>query len=222
MEWYRRGLDGEERVAEIDAEKTTTRLEAFSDGIFSVAITLLVLDLKVPRETAGEAGLGRSLLLQWPTYAAYAISFATVLVMWVNHHRLFRVISVTDHVLLLLNGLLLMFITLVPFSTSLLADHIRGGSARLASICYCAEFEMVAIAFNLLWRYARGGDRLLDPRADRGLVAAIDAQYRPGPLFYLAAMAACFISPWLGFAACSALAVFFALPMGRAAPSRPA
>ena len=206
-------------MAEIDAESTTTRLEAFSDGIFAVAITLLVLDLKVPGEPAAGAGLGQSLLAQWPVYAAYGISFATVLVMWVNHHRLFRVISVNDHGLLLLNGALLMFITLVPFSTSLLAGHIRGKSARLASICYCAEFEMVAIAFNLLWRYARRGDRLLDPRADRGLIAAIDAQYRPGPLFYLAAMAACFVSPWLGFAVCSALAIFFALPIRTRSPA---
>ena len=164
---------------DIDTESRTGRIEAFSDGMFAIAMTLLVLDLKVPKETP----LGRGLLAQWPVYASYLVSFATVLVMWVNHHRIFRVIHRADHALLLLNGLLLMFVTLVPFSTALLAEHIRGDEARLAAIAYCAEFEMIAISYNVLWRYARSGDRLLSARSNRALVAAIDAQYRPGPVF---------------------------------------
>src|SRR5262245_12641783 len=97
----------------------TARLEAFSDGVFAVAITLLALDLGVPG--AGDLtryhGLAGALGNNWPHYLAFALSFLTILIMWVNHHSIFRFIRRSDHSFLLLNGLLLMVITTVPFGT---------------------------------------------------------------------------------------------------------
>src|SRR5258708_340362 len=93
--------------------KETGRVEAFSDGVFGIAMTLLVLDIKVPRtaELAGETSLATALVRQWPAYISYVLSFLTVLIMWTNHHRLFRVVRRTDHTFLMINGLLLMFVT---------------------------------------------------------------------------------------------------------------
>jgi len=95
--------------------KETGRIEAFSDGVFAIAMTLLVLDLKVPKEVGVNLSLASALLEQWPSYLAFLISFATVGIMWMNHHRLFTLIHRTDHWLLVLNGLLLLGVTRFPF-----------------------------------------------------------------------------------------------------------
>ena len=144
------------------AASDTTRLEAFSDGVFAIAITLLVLDLKVPREIAEGPSLGHVLLAQWPGYLAFVTSFLTILIMWVNHHRMFTLIGRCDHRLLFYNGLLLMGITLVPFPTSLVADSLRHDGERTAALVYNGTFIFIAICFNLSWRTAAVDDRLLD------------------------------------------------------------
>src|SRR5690349_429038 len=105
-------------------EKETGRVEAFSDGVIAIAITLLVLDIKVPTGLGEEGGLLDALLRQWPVYLAFFNSFATIGVMWINHHRLFTQIKRIDHTLLLLNALLLMAISLVPFSSALLSEYL--------------------------------------------------------------------------------------------------
>ena len=106
-------------------EKETGRVEAFSDGVFAVAITLLALDIHVPRlDTLPPGGLGPALLALWPTLLAYVTSFATILITWINHDRLFEQIRRKDHGLLVYNGLLLMVITLFPFPTALLAEYL--------------------------------------------------------------------------------------------------
>jgi len=102
--------------------RETGRVEAFSDGVFAIAVTLLVLDLKVPKpgDLGGESLLS-ALARQWPAFLAYLTSFATILVMWVNHHKMFNHIRRTDDRFLFLNGLLLLFVTFVPFPTALVA-----------------------------------------------------------------------------------------------------
>src|SRR5262249_56020036 len=114
-----------------DAEKRTThdpdtgRLETFSDGVFAIAITLLVLNLRAPLEAELKGGdLFAGLGPQWPTYLAYVASFAFILVLWINHHQLFGLIGRADHPLMLFNGLLLMLIAALPFTTSLLAQYL--------------------------------------------------------------------------------------------------
>ena len=195
-------------------ERDTSRLEAFSDGVFAIAITLLVLELKVPK-TEESAHLGRALLAQWPAYLAFLTSFATIGIMWINHHTLFRLIRRVDHGLLVWNGLLLLGVTVVPFPTALVAEHLGGAGEKVAVLVYCGMYLFVAIAFNGLWRYASAPDRkprlLRVPHTDPA-VLEIHARYRFGPAIYAAAMFAAWLSPPTAVAITLALAVFFALP----------
>jgi uncharacterized membrane protein len=109
--------------------KETGRLEAFSDGVFAIAITLLILEIKVPhaQELGPGTGLGAALLRLWPSYLAFVTSFATILGMWVHHHRLFTHIRRIDHTFLFWNGLLLFLVTVVPFPT--------GALGRVSAAC---------------------------------------------------------------------------------------
>ncbi len=193
-------------------EKETGRLEAFSDGVFAIAITLLVLDIKVPKlsELSGSGGLLATLLKQWPMFLAYLTSFATILVMWVNHHKLFNHIRRTNDTFLFLNGLLLLFVTFVPFPTALVSAYLRHPEARTAAAVYAGTYEAIAIAFNLLWNYASAGRRLLDPRANLDKVRAITRQYRVGPISYLVAFVLAFVSVPASLGLCLLLALFFA------------
>lgn len=194
--------------------KETGRVEAFSDGVFAIAITLLVLEIKVPR--IGEGGdvvdLGTTLLKQWPSYLAFASSFLTILIMWINHHNLMKVIKRVDHNFLLLNGLLLMWITLVPFPTSLISEHLLEPEGWLAAAIYAGLGLMIAIFYNVLWFYSVKGGRLLGRGSNLALASSISRRYVFGPTFYLVALALAFASPLASISVCIGLALFFALP----------
>lgn len=196
-------------------EKETARIEAFSDGVFAIAITLLILELKVPHGLA-TSDLRRALLDEWPSYGAYLVSFATIGIMWINHHRLFSLIRRVDHVLLILNGLLLLTVSVVPFPTALVADYLTRDGSRLAAAVYTGWSIVIALAFNGLWRYAASPARrppLLRLAPDGPEVRAIHEAYRFGPLWYVLAFALSFWSAALALAVCGALALFFALPL---------
>jgi uncharacterized membrane protein len=194
-------------------EKETSRIEAFSDGVYAIAITLLVLDIKVPRaDQLGSDGLLSALIDQWPNYLAFIASFLFILVMWINHHRLFTVIQRTDNNLLLFNGLLLLGVTLVPFPTALVAEYLEHEERLIAILVYNGWFFVIAIFFNLLWRYASYKNRLFNEKTDPALVRHISRQYSVGPAAYLLVLLIAFVSPWLSLALNVALAVFFALP----------
>ena len=192
----------------------TGRLEAFSDGVFAVAITLLALNLVVPHQDGDRPvhDLLTALLAQWPSYLAYALSFLTILIMWVNHHTLFRFIKRTDHLFLLLNGLLLLVVTAIPFGTSLLASYLQSDQKKVAQVVYCGLSLAMAIIYSRMWAYAAYNGRLLDPAADSTLVQSITRQYAVGPLLYVAATALAFVSAEASLGVCILLAVFFALP----------
>jgi uncharacterized membrane protein len=195
-------------------EKETARVEAFSDGVFAIAITLLVLDLKVPRDVPADH-LAAELLRSWPSYGAFLVSFATIGIMWLNHHRLFTLIHRVDHALLVLNGLLLLTVTVVPFPTSLLAAYLGRDGARLTALVYCGWFVVIAIAFNVFWRYVSSPERrppLLRYALDSPQVREITSAYRFGPLWYVVAFLLSFWHALAGVAVCGALALFFALP----------
>ncbi len=195
-------------------EKETGRIETFSDGVFAIAITLLVLDIKVPHHIQSLPFYTRlidALLQQWPAYLAYLISFVTILIMWVSHHRLFNYIKRSDDTFLFLNGLLLLFVTFVPFPTALLSEYIRSEDAHIASAIYSGTYLAVAIVFNLLWRYASSRNRLLDRKSDPCFVGAISRQYMFGPPLYLLALVLSFFSVAASVGMCFALAIFFAL-----------
>jgi uncharacterized membrane protein len=215
------GVSVEATDAPTDREVQTTetaRLEAFSDGVFAVAITLLALDLGVPgaEDLKRFHGLAGALANNWPHYLAFALSFLTILIMWVNHHSIFRFIRRCDHSFLLLNGLLLMVITTVPFGTSLVAEFLKPehGEAdrRVAMLVYSAIYLAMAVAYNVMWRYASRGGRLLDDGASQHMVLSVTKQFRFGPLLYLIVFALAFVSPEASLALNILLAVFYALP----------
>ena len=203
---------------ELSEDKETGRIEAFSDGVYAIAITLLVLDIKVPHDLPESSRLIDALLAQWPTYFAFVTSFATIGIMWINHHRMFSQIKRADQLLLVLNGLLLLGVTFVPFPTALLAEYIGEPDQHVAAMVYSGTFVVIAIFFNLLWRYAAHKNRLLDARSDPHAVAAISRQYAFGPLLYLAAFGLALFSATASVALNLLLALFFALP-GRAPAS---
>ena len=137
------------------AEKSTGRVEAFSDGVFSIAITLLVLNLlnlKMPvPESATFDALKNDLLNGWPTYAVFLLSFATILIMWVYHHRMFQFLKEAKTTLLFSNGFLLLLVTAVPFPTGLVGTYLRTPAAPVACAVYAGFFALIDLAYNLLW-----------------------------------------------------------------------
>lgn len=200
-------------------EKETGRLEAFSDGVFAVAITLLVLNIKVPGldflNKPSDDGLWRMLRDELPLLVAYVTSFATIGIMWINHHRLFNHIKRTDTGLQLLNLLLLLIIVFIPVPTALLAEYIVLPNDHVAAIIYSGTNVVLAICFNLLWRYASYHNRFLGKNVDSRAVAAISRQYMFGPLLYLIAFGLAWFNTPASLVLNFLLALFFALP-GRA------
>jgi uncharacterized membrane protein len=182
----------------------TNRVEAFSDGVFAIAATLLIIDVSV--DVHGRS-LGDALLHAWPQYAAYAVSFLTIGVMWVNHHTTIDLLARCDRVFLFLNLGLLLCIAFVPFPTRLLAEHLRTSDGRAAALAYGITLTVTAVFFQATWRYAAA--RLLDESADPKVVAGITRSYTPGPFIYAAATAAAFASPWLSAGLYAAIAVLY-------------
>jgi uncharacterized membrane protein len=183
----------------------TGRVEAFSDGVFAIAITLLILEIRLPHETPD---LGRALLYLWPSYLAFFASFATIGVMWLNHHRLFTLIHRIDDGLIGLNLVLLLGITWVPFPTAVLAEHLRNPEQRVAGMLYGGTFFVIAIVFNVLWRYAVA-KKLVVEHID---VVAITRQYAIGPIAYLVVAIIGAVNGMACLIASAALAAYFALP----------
>jgi uncharacterized membrane protein len=186
----------------------TARVEAFSDGVFAIAITLLILNLKVP--SGPEGHVAAALARQWPTYAAFLISYAFIGIMWVNHHRLFNHIRKSDNRLLFYNLLLLLMVTVVPFPTALLAAHYGTADRIVAAAVFNGTYVLLAVFFNLLWLHAvRAG--LLDS-ATHESADSITRQYAVGPIAYLV----CFGLTWVSVPASLilniGLAIFFAIP----------
>jgi len=192
-------------------EKETARIEAFSDGVFAIAITLLILEIKIP--AAGSGNLAQQLLRQWPSYIAFVLSFAFIGIMWINHHRLFNHIRRADNALLFLNLLLLLGVCAVPFPTAVLAQHFGSSNQRTAAILYHGTYFAIAIFFNILWSYA--SRHLLGKDADTSAAHKLSAQYSVGPLLYLACIALTWVNVPLSLLLNIALAIFFALPPHR-------
>ncbi len=167
-----------------------SRLEAFSDGVFAIAATLLILDVRV-----SEGDLGAHLVHIWPSYAAYAVSFLTIGIIWINHHTVFAQIHHVDRLFLLINVAFLMMVAFIPFPTSLIASQLRGGDLEPAALTYGATLTITAIFFNILWFYASSNDRLLKRDADPKVVVGISRSFLPGPFIYLIATLSALLSP---------------------------
>jgi len=200
----------------------TSRLESFSDGVIAVAITLLVLGITIPNP-AKDQTLIHQLGHQWPDYAAYAVSFLTIGIIWINHHAMISRLETADHSILILNLLLLMTIGLLPFATGVMAAYLRQPQGeRLAAGVYAGSFLLMSIAFATLNRHilmARAhmlSEQLPLEERRRILARSITGL---GP--YVLATALAVLSAYASLAICAAMAAFYALPLASGAQRRP-
>lgn len=199
---------------ETSLEKETGRIEAFSDGVFAVAITLLVFDLQVPQPKDGTfsvTGLGTALLNQWPFYLAFVTSFATILIMWISHHSIFKMVYRSNTPFLFANGFLLLTVTAVPFPTSLVAEYLNKPAAPMACAVYGGIFVVVNIAYNVLWWTVRQHRHLLRPEITDVQLRTNTRNTLLGLPLYLIATVAAFVNPYISVGICSALWVFWAV-----------
>jgi uncharacterized membrane protein len=187
----------------------TGRVEAFSDGVFAIAITLLILAVGFEQAIA-DGDLKETLFDLWPAYIAYAVSFLTIGIMWVNHHAVFRHFARVDRPLLLLNILLLMLVAFTPFPTRVVAEHAHTAADRkAAALLYGTTMTVTAICFFAVWMY--GSRRLLRDDADGREVSGITRSYLPGTPMYAGATLLAFVSPIASLIVFGLLAVFYAL-----------
>lgn len=183
-----------------------TRLEAFSDGVFAIAITLLVLDLHVP--SVGSGSLASALGRQWPADVSFAVSFLTIGIIWVNHHNLLRHLETCDRRLLFLNVLFLMTVAVLPYPTALVSHYARSPNATTAALVYGGVMVAMALMFNALWHYSIWGG-LLVANADPREVSGITRSYLPGPFLYLTGTLTALVSADASLVIYAALAVFY-------------
>jgi TMEM175 potassium channel family protein len=195
------------------AEKasTTSRLEAFSDGVFAIAITLLILEIKVPTadEVHSADGLWLALAERWPNYVGYVLSFLVIGVMWTNHHAIFEYLKRIDRALIITNLFLLMGVSFLPFPTAVLADHLTNPSTRVAATAfYGATLVFTSITFNLLWWLGRRHRRFVETSMPAQGMRTITRRYAIGLVGYVVATCLAFVNVWLSLAIHFALALW--------------
>jgi uncharacterized membrane protein len=188
-------------------ESGTTRLETFSDGVFAIAATLLVLEIGI--DTAHEHDLGQALLDLWPSYLAYVTSFITIGIIWMNHHFCVETVGRVDRPLMFLNLLLLLTISFLPFPTRLVAEHLQKGGERPAVYAYATTLVLMAVIFTGWWRYASGGRRLIAEHVPEARVRSISRAFNPGPPIYAATLLVAFASPLASVLLTLAIAAFY-------------
>ena len=194
-----------------------SRLEAFSDGVFAVAITLLALDLTV--EGPGHGSLLEQLTRKWPAFLAYLISFFMIGIIWVNHHALVRSIAKVDRLLLFLNLVLLLFVVLIPFTTSTEADYFphNDADARLAMVLYAGAFLGMSISFSAIFEWTLHGDRVYQP-LPRERHWAARARFGGGGLVYVVAIIVAVFNAVASFVLVALVAVYYVVENTPASP----
>jgi uncharacterized membrane protein len=192
-----------------DTTSTTTRLEAFSDGVIAIAITLLILEVKIPHVRAGD--LASALGDQWPSYLAYALTFVVIGIMWMNHHRAFELIARVDRGLMFVNLAMLMGIAFLPFPTALLADYVvdGGSNAQVAAAIYSVTMTLIGLTFLAIWLYLDRHRELLAPGVDPAVIPGSIRRTLPGPCLYGASIALAFVSPEACLVVYALLAAYF-------------
>ena len=182
------------------------RILALSDGVFAIAITLLIIEIALPA-TAREPRLARALLGLWPRYLAYLLSFLVIARFWVTHHQAYRLIGRYDPPLIWLNLMLLMFVAFLPFPTAVLGEHV--GSPAAAAL-YAISVGLVATASAACWWYASGRGRLLKPHARAAQVRATRARGLSAPVYFALTLPVAVFAPYVAEALW-----FLAFPLAR-------
>jgi uncharacterized membrane protein len=185
----------------------TARLETFSDGVFAIAATLLILEVGV--DTASRKDLGSQLVDIWPSYLAYATSFLVIGIIWLNHHQCVSLIGRVDRPFLFVNLLLLLVVSFIPFPTRLVAEYLDKPGERSAVFAYAATLLLMAITYNIWWRYARGNRRLILAGVSDSTLRAVDRAFDPGAPAYALVLGLAFVSPLASVIVTLALAVFY-------------
>jgi uncharacterized membrane protein len=203
---------------------TTSRVEAFSDGVMAIAITLLVLDLKLP--TTAHVADGRlldALLVRWPTYAAYLAAFLTIGIIWLNHHTLIAKIARFDARLHWLNLVLLLGVATLPFPTSLVAEYVGegGANASVAAATYGLCATLMALPWSFMWRHLRDHPELLESGYDAAYASAEMRRGGIGVPIYVAATIVSLIQPLVALALYAAIAALYAVTSQGALAPRP-
>jgi uncharacterized membrane protein len=205
-------VDAEERGSVAADSSDTSRLETFADGVMAIAITLLIIEVAVPH-VESDGSLARALGRQWPSYAAYVVSFLTIGIIWVNHHHMFTLIERSTHTFLVWNVVFLMTIAALPWSTALVAEYLLEEAHRtVATMVYGGTMVSIAVMFNVVWRYAAGGHRLLRDGVDPVELEKINRSYLAGPVVYAVATLLALVTPWISLAVYAALALYYLLP----------
>ena len=190
-----------EKTSEIQLQKETLRIETFSDGVFCIAVTLLSLEVgvKIKGDTTNNA-LVNALLDEWPIYLAYTISFVNVLLAWIGHHGLFKMLLKSDNAIMISNGLLLMLVALVPFPTKTLGKFFLTDAFKTAVVFYTGYFVLISIAFRLLWYAAsrKAGNIVQGVTAKQ--IHDTTRNENLGLLFNTIIFGVAFLSPWLALA----------------------
>jgi uncharacterized membrane protein len=193
-------------MADDAVERDTGRLVAFSDGVFAITVTLLVLEIRPPED---DEALLHGLLELWPSYLAYAVTFLFIGQVWANHHVMFDHIRAADRLVLLLNTLLLMVVAFLPFATSVLAGALRSGHGeRTAVVFYGIAFDLTALTFNAVWQYARR-HRLLSEALDSPGATAIGRRFQLALAWLATGALAGALLPVLGVAVIIAFNAFY-------------
>jgi uncharacterized membrane protein len=188
-----------------------SRLEAFSDGVFAIAATLLVLELRVPSDTTD---LAAALLRLWPAYAAYLVSFLTIGIIWVNHHTLLEHCARVDRRFLYLNLLLLIAVGIVPFPTALVGQYILSENGATAALAvYGLGAVLIAIAFTGVFLYATRDHRLVGDEATARWIRQEGRLFPIGLGAYSLGIALAFVAPLASLAVYGLTALFYAFPL---------
>lgn len=193
----------------------TARIEMFSDGVFAIAITLLVLEVRVPHleDLPQGTSLISALIEQWSSYFGYVLSFVVIGIIWANHHNRFKHIKRSDHNLLILNTLFLMCVAFIPFPTALLAEYLQDPNERLTAVAiYSGTLTLTSIFFNLLWWYAAHNHHLVDRNLSPRLLRAMTRHFLLGPLLYFLSFGLAFVSVTASLSIYAILALMYALP----------
>ncbi len=190
----------------------TRRIESFSDGVFALAITLLVLELNVPH-LPGAYRMGLALAGLWPSYFAYALSFLMIGIYWANHHYIFNLYKRSDHVFALLNVLFLMCISFLPFPTAVLAGYMNDINHQYAAVTYYAlGLLLPAFSWLLVWWYASARYRLIDTNLQQAFVKFLTLQYLLSVVLYLVALLVSLWNANVGLSICVGLTLLYLLP----------
>jgi TMEM175 potassium channel family protein len=199
----------------------TFRLEAFADAVFAIAITLLVIEVRLPphEEVLRIGGVGPALLSLWPSYVGYLTSFIIIGIMWANHHNLMKLVDRIDHGFIILTLLLLLCVAFLPFPTAVMAEHLADPDAHERAVAvafYCGCFTVTAFFYFLMWWHAARGRRLIASHVSDDAVRAITRAYVPGSFLYLTATLLAFVHVGLSLAIVIGLALLYMLPQAGA------